>query len=120
MSKPFKVKAFALAALRRASYRLRSRTDALKAAKVARNCYRCNHCKQIFGRKEVQLDHILPVVDPIQGWENFDVFIERLFVTDPAKFQVLCREDHKIKSKSETAIRKFHRDAKKKKTKEQV
>ena len=109
----FNKKAFAIATLRRASYRLRSRTDALRAAKIGRNQYRCAECKQIFGRREIQLDHIEPVV-PFHGWTNFDDFIDRLFVEDHTKFQVLCKPHHKMKSKIEAGLRKFHRDAKKK------
>lgn len=113
-TKKFDKKAFAIASLRRASYRLRSRTDALKAAKIARNQYKCNTCKGIFGRSEIHLDHIEPVV-PYEGWQSFDDFIDRLFIEDHTKFQVLCKPDHKIKSKMEAGLRKFHRDAKKKK-----
>lgn len=107
--KPFSIKNFAIATLRRSSYRLRARTDALKEAKTARNCYTCCKCKNTFGRKDIQMDHKIPVV-PLNGWVSFDSFIERLYVEKDG-FQVMCRICHKEKTKGEAAIRKFHRDA---------
>lgn len=115
--KGFNKKSYAIAILRRGSYRLRARSNALKAAKVARNCYRCAICLQIFGRKEIQVDHKSPVT-PITGWVSFDDFIDRLYCEEQ-DLQVLCKPHHKIKSQAENQIRKFHRDAKKKKEKDE-
>ena len=111
--KPFDVKAFAIATLRRASYRLKSRSEALKAARIARNQYKCAMCGKIFKRKEVQLDHVIPVV-PLTGWDNFDGFIIRLFVEHGYQFQVICREEHKAKTKEENRIRRENVKAKQK------
>src|SRR5512139_4098738 len=41
--------------------------------------YRCADCKKDFPQKNVQVDHIKPVVDPKVGFVSWDVFIERLF-----------------------------------------
>lgn len=107
--KPFDTKAYAIAILRRGSYRLKARGDAFKAAKIGRNQYVCKLCKQVFGRKDVQADHIIPVVK-LTGWSGFDDFISRLYTDKASDFQILCKPHHKEKSKNEAAIRKFHRD----------
>ena len=108
------VKSFAIASLRRASYRWPGRYKAFAAAKIGRNQYVCSHCSAIKGRKDVNLDHILPVVDPEIGWVSFDVFIERLFCSEN-NFQVLCCDCHKKKTAVE---REFRLAAKKKEKKE--
>ena len=56
--------------------------------------YECRSCKQHFVNTEVQVDHILPVVDPKEGFNNWDTFIERLFCTKE-NLQVLCKACHK-------------------------
>lgn len=113
-------KGFAVAALRRASYRWPGRYQAMKDAHKGRNQYECAECKKIFTRKEVQLDHIESVV-PINGFKNgeafdFDEFIDRLLV-DKEGFQVLCKEDHMIKTQAEQEIRKHQKKLKKTKKK---
>lgn len=67
--------------------------------------YLCAACQQDFPSKDVQVDHISPVVDPSRGFENWDVFIERLFC-DRDNLQVLCTACHKLKSDNEGKIRK--------------
>lgn len=95
---------FAIAALRRASYRWPANSEALKLARVARNEYECNICKGIFGRREVQKDHIEPVV-PVTGWIGFDDFIQRLYCSVD-KIQVACKPCHKVKSQIENKLRR--------------
>jgi len=80
----------------------------MRAARTARNTYTCNFCGGSFGRREIQIDHISPVVK-ITGWDGFDGFIERLFC-GVSELQVLCKADHSVKSKAENALR---REAKK-------
>ena len=62
--------------------------------------YLCNYCNEDFPAKEVQVDHINPVVDPITGFTTWDDYIKRLFC-DKANLQVLCTTCHKEKSKKE-------------------
>lgn len=99
-------KNFAVASLRRASYRWPPRYNTLKRAKVARNAYTCAMCPEgvIHPRKNVQLDHIVAVV-PVTGWDGFDGFVDRLFCDDSG-YQVLCSEHHAIKTSVENGIRK--------------
>lgn len=111
-----KLKSFLVNALRRASYRWPGRYGAQKKAHVGRNQYVCAMCGPdvLYTRKEVQLDHIVPVVDPQKGWEDLDVFAERMFV-DEDGFQVICSRHHDEKTKNETVVRKKTRATKKKK-----
>ena len=89
-------------ALRRASYRWYGRYKALKAANIGRNQYVCAMCPPgtVHPKKAVQLDHVIPVVDPKTGWTNFDDFVDRLLVDTPG-FQVLCILHHKEKTAKE-------------------
>lgn len=104
----FSVKAFAIAVLRRASYRAPARSEALRQARSARNTYHCKKCSASFSRREVQIDHKLPVVST-SGWDSFDGFIDRLFCGVDG-LQVLCKPCHKEKTQAENKAR---REAKK-------
>lgn len=106
--KKFTLKSFIIATLRRASYRYPGRTEALKAARIARNQYKCAHCGMIFGRKEIQIDHIKPIIDPAVGFVSWDSYIEGLFC-EPDNLQVLDKICHKIKTDNERAQKKAER-----------
>jgi 5-methylcytosine-specific restriction endonuclease McrA len=107
--KVFNVRSFAIAVLRRASYRSPARSFCLRSARTARNTYTCAKCKKSFPRKEVQVDHIESVV-PTTGWAGFDDFIARLFV--PATgLQCLCKPCHSVKTKAENALRRANKKA---------
>jgi len=101
-------KNFTINVLRRGSYRWPSRFNALKAGKIGRNEYFCAICGVIGGKKDVQLDHVIPCV-PVTGWDSFDGFIDRMFPDDPSGFQVLCKPCHKEKSLAENVERAKHR-----------
>jgi 5-methylcytosine-specific restriction endonuclease McrA len=62
--------------------------------------YTCNSCKEDFPAKEVQVDHIEPVVDSKQGFKTWDVFIDRLYC-DKDNLQVLCKSCHSSKTLTE-------------------
>lgn len=106
--KTFNKKAFIIATLRRASYRYPGRNEALKRARVARGLYLCNYCKKVFPRKQVKVDHIIPVVG-LQGFVSWDEYIDRMY-PEPEGFQVLCEFDHNIKTKLENQARKLHKN----------
>lgn len=101
-------KAFAINALRRASYRWHTRYKAIKKAHIGRNEYVCQTCGQIVGSKQKQLDHTLPVV-PVTGWEGFDSFIERMFPHDAEGYKVLCIDCHDVKTKIENEERRKYK-----------
>lgn len=74
-----------------------------KSGKLAMH-YRCADCGNHFPAKEVQVDHIKPVVDPKKGFINWDIFIERLYC-EIKNLQVLCKPCHKTKSAKERVKR---------------
>jgi hypothetical protein len=50
------------------------------------------------------VDHVLPVVDPIEGFKDWDTFIKRLFCSKE-NLQVLCSACHTKKTKEEREVR---------------
>ena len=113
-------KGFAVASLRRASYRWPGRYTALKSANVGRNQYKCAHCppETVHPKKNIQLDHKIPVV-PVTGWDGFDGFIDRL-LCDEEGYQVLCKHHHEIKTVEENGQRKEIKKEKKKPSKKRA
>lgn len=99
------MKKFLIAILRRASYKWPPRNEALKTARIERGLYKCNACSNSFGRKEIKIDHIEPVVDPLKGFQTWDEYINRMFCQKEG-FQILCEPCHNIKSDIEKKIRK--------------
>jgi len=94
--------------LRRGTFHWRARTEAMTAARVERGRYKCATCGDLFGPKEVALDHTLPVVDPKVGFTTWDDYINRLFC--PAEgFQVLCHGCHDNKTLIEDAMREHYK-----------
>lgn len=67
--------------------------------------YKCEKCKKLFVGKDVQVDHITPVVCPTLGFVDWDTFIKRLFC--PANnLQVLCKPCHLAKTNKERQQKK--------------
>lgn len=62
--------------------------------------YECAKCGNLFPAKDVQVDHILPVIDPVVGFVSWDEVIKRMFCGE-AGFQVLCKSCHSVKTKEE-------------------
>jgi len=60
--------------------------------------FQCNHCKEWFPDKEVQIDHITPV-GTLKCGDDLKLFLERLTPEDG--FQVLCKPCHQIKTNEE-------------------
>jgi 5-methylcytosine-specific restriction endonuclease McrA len=75
----------------------------VKTKRLAKH-YLCNCCGGQFPAKDVEVDHILPVVDPDVGFISWDVFIERLYCK-MENLQLLCKECHKEKTKTERKAR---------------
>lgn len=98
------VKYFAIAALRKASYRWYPRSRIEQLARVGRNQYKCSKCLNVFKKNEVKKDHIIPVV-PVTGWESFDSYVPRILIPVQG-FQILCVSCHKEKTRLEGIQRK--------------
>jgi 5-methylcytosine-specific restriction endonuclease McrA len=75
--------------------------------------YKCASCNKVFPTKDVQVDHINPIVDPNEGFISWDIFINNLFC-EASNLQVLCKPCHKLKTLTENKERK---NANSKKTK---
>lgn len=74
-----------------------------KTGRLAQH-YLCNGCRNEFVVKDVQADHIQPVVGE-EGFISWDVYIERMFC-DKQNFQCLCTSCHSTKTKKERSGRK--------------
>ena len=66
--------------------------------------YRCAECAKSFGSKEVQVDHIQPVVPLDREIKDWNEYMSRLFCSSD-NLQVLCKPCHKDKCNEETKIR---------------
>ena len=62
--------------------------------------YQCASCNGEFSAKNVQVDHIIPVIDPQTGFVDWNTFVENLYC-DKDNLQVLCSTCHDIKTKKE-------------------
>jgi len=103
-------RAFITSALRAAFRKFPNKFAALKNAFVGKRInkktgreaahYTCALCNKQFVAKDVQVDHIDPVVSPSQGFLNWDIYIERLYCA-LENLQVLCTTCHKKKTASE-------------------
>lgn len=70
-----------------------------KSGRLAKH-YLCNSCKKEFPAKDVEVDHISPVVHTVDGFLDWNEFIKRLYC-DKDNLQVLCKPCHKKKTKEE-------------------
>lgn len=106
---------FIKSALRSASQRWPPKFSTLNAAKRGKriNCssgriaehYECANCNGEFPAKDIQVDHINPVIDPNVGFVSWDEVVKRMFCESDG-FQVLCKACHTLKSNYERKIAK--------------
>jgi 5-methylcytosine-specific restriction endonuclease McrA len=76
----------------------------VKTGRLAQH-YRCAKCDEEFTSKDVEVDHIKPVIDPKKGFVSWDEYIKRLFCTED-NMQTLCKPCHLAKTKLEKEISK--------------
>lgn len=92
--------------------------DALSKKKGPRGGkqYTCAKCRKSFGLRQIEVDHINPVVPLTKTIHEMRIatIVNRRFCSKK-NLQVLCKECHKAKTKKETAIRAKNRRVKKKK-----
>lgn len=103
-------KAFIIAVLRQGTRRYPPKYETLNDAKTDKKInpktkrlaqhFRCALCMCEFPQKDVQVDHVKPVVDPKKGFVDWNTYIERLFC-DKKNMQVLCSGCHSAKTKQE-------------------
>ncbi len=68
--------------------------------------YRCNQCKDTFPAKDVEVNHIIPVI-PTTGFDSWDGVIERMFC-EAEHLETLCKPCHKALTKQENITRKIN------------
>lgn len=90
--------------IRKVHSKWKPRKDVKVAARVSRGKYRCEYCGNLFGPREIDIDHIKPVIEPTNGFVDWNTYITRLFVEESG-YQVLCKGCHKEKSKLENEKR---------------
>lgn len=107
-----RLKRFLIPILRRKSLYWPGRQDAKRDARVERGFYKCQSCKQLFGHKDIEMDHKIPVINVKTSFTNWDDYIHSLYC-DKSNFTALCKNCHS----SKTAIENMQRELNKKKAK---
>lgn len=117
---PARRRAFIVGVLRQGTQRYPPKYETLNEAKTVKKVnaktgriaqhFRCAECLLDFPQKEVQVDHISPIVS-IEGFTTWDSYIERMFCSKD-NLQVLCKEDHDRKTKQERDAAKQRREIK--------
>lgn len=108
-------RSFVTSTLRAGSRKWPPKYETLNAAKTEKKInkatgrlaqhYLCAMCEQEYTQKDVQVDHIKPVIDPKKGFVSWDTYIDRMFCEAP-NLQVLCKICHADKTKLEKEISK--------------
>ncbi len=65
----------------------------------------CEICGKLVPQGELRVDHIRPVVDPIAGFINWDVYISRLYC-EIDNFRAICQPCHDTITKAQNKERK--------------
>ena len=111
-----KLKRFLIPILRRKSLYWPGRQEAKSDARVERGLYRCFHCKNLFGPKEIEMDHKKPVINVRTSFTTWDDYVHSLYC-DKSNFTALCRNCHASKTALESEIRSINKKKVKKKKK---
>lgn len=108
-------RSFVTSTLRAGSRKWPPKYETLNAAKTEKKVnkatgrlaqhYICAMCEQEYTQKDVQVDHIKPVIDPKKGFVSWDTYIDRMFC-EGKNLQVLCKGCHTEKTKLEKEISK--------------
>lgn len=70
--------------------------------------YRCARCGGDFPAKQVQVDHIRPIIDPQVGFTSWDDVINNMFC-EQDNLQVLCTACHSDKTAKEKQLAKEYK-----------
>lgn len=76
---------------------------AMDRQRLERGLYQCESCKGSFGPKQINRDHVEPVI-AVTGWVNWEEYINRLFVKSEG-IQILCIACHECKTQTENILR---------------
>ena len=106
---------FITSTLRAGARRWQPKYDTLNASKTEKKInkktgrlaqhFRCELCGNEFTQKDMEVDHIKPVVDPVKGFQTWDIFIDRLFC-EANNLQAICKPCHLKKTNKEKQEKK--------------
>ena len=74
--------------------------------------FRCYICEELFEKHEIQIDHVDPVIDPTEGFVDWNTFIERQFCSAD-NLKCACKPCHSSKSYLENELRRQVKNSKK-------
>ncbi len=103
MKKPRPLKSRIISAIARVWMWWEPRQEVKKRCQIRTGWWKCEICKRETERLEI--DHIIPVVKPQDGFIDWNTYIDSKFVQADL-LQGVCRECHKEKSKKENKIRR--------------
>lgn len=121
-----KIKSLLISSIRKIFLYSKLRRDILKLAQnpKRKSIYKCAVCGKYFKIKNVCVDHILPVVNPLEGFPlvkdldsnkillNWTRYIYNMFCL-PENLQVLCKKKcHKQKTLAERQLGKARKNGK--------
>lgn len=106
---------FVKSALRAASRRWPPKYECLSSAYVGTMLnnksgrqakhYKCACCSNSFPAKDVQVDHVKPIIDPTVGFTSWDEVVTNMFC-EKENLQLLCVECHKTKTAQERTTKR--------------
>lgn len=131
-----RLKNYIISQMRLVAYRTinTEREAAKKAKKVDKSLWQCDHCsiylyegqskknyekyqeekgKDNVQWEKAQWDHIIPVSDNKNGWQDWNTYMDSLFCPKE-NYSSLCKSCHHIKTSEESAERAASKKAKKK------
>jgi len=113
-----RIRGFITSFIRRGFSRWPPRYECLKDARIGKKInpksgrlaehFSCASCNGEFLSKEMEVDHIEPVVCTKEGFVDWNTYISRLLV-EKHKMQALCKKCHTKKSKQENAERRANK-----------
>lgn len=112
---PARIRSFVVSVLRSGSRRWPPKYETLneafterktnkKTGKLAKH-YLCASCNKEFTAKDIEIDHIIPIVSPTTGFTTWDSFINGLFC-GKENLQAICKPCHKEKTTRERYVHK--------------
>lgn len=106
------IKKRVIPALRKVSRFWKCKAEAKRRAKVSPGKFKCEKCYDVVGDKEIEIDHIKPVVDVKQGFVDWNTYVSRLLVNSDG-LAALCKPCHSIKTQVENEMRKKYKQIRK-------
>jgi 5-methylcytosine-specific restriction endonuclease McrA len=114
---PGRIRSFIVSVLRAGTRRWPAKYECLNDAKTEKKVninsgrlaqhYLCALCEAEFTSKDIEVDHITPIIDPEIGFVSWDSFIKNLFCSKE-HLQALCKECHTVKTKKERSKGRKH------------